>query len=660
MLSNTSNINALLTGSSSDTLMGATSSSTAVTEAGVAGSAFQDQLDKTMQQASKTSEDNAVAKDTVACLPEARSVRTEDAVRDTSQKPNLSTPEQNTEMSAVQEACYTVRTTKQKVSDIEEALENGGGTEFLTELKNLLLFLCNGDLDNLSLDEGGLDALGDLLVQAGFDPASVEELMSDLTIALEEGAGLISVSDFMDSLFELPLAEEEDITHAETLMPTSDLPYIKSLLSMMGVDEQEITSIMDKASEGSSGFDFDEFIEQLEQLLDAANESGSTYQTNSEDDSYTILLKQLDLDSFIEASGAPLTLSTLIDAFAQKLDLIKDNISNRTEQSVSDLFTTDSFDALATQSGRHGLLNQLFSGLTIQQDSEQNVDSAITVSANSDAIVKEIEGRFQVQFMDQVKGNNVNTKTTVEAQALGNKASNDLQTGDADSDRPFKIANNVSDTTKDSTSQMSTKAAQSDAAVMEKTASATNSLSGDTASKSSESQTLVFGVEKSTTASTLETSGTQRTQHPTSTLPDFVTRQVGKSIVRSINTGNDTIRMQLKPPELGRVYMNIDHNGNSMKVSVITEHQSAKDILAANINEIKTILSSSGITLESFEVDLSSDFQQSMADARAQNQSGGKKQAKGGAKDNAQDDASDNITVQTAVINDSGSLHFVA
>jgi flagellar hook-length control protein FliK len=118
--------------------------------------------------------------------------------------------------------------------------------------------------------------------------------------------------------------------------------------------------------------------------------------------------------------------------------------------------------------------------------------------------------------------------------------------------------------------------------------------------------------------------------------------------------------MQLKPPELGKVFMSIDHKGSSIKVSVITEHQSAKDILAANVNEIKTMLSSSGINLESFEVDMSSDFQQSMADARTRDQSAGKKQATQGSGDDAQDDMADNLTIQTAAINDSGSLHFVA
>ncbi|MBP8828553.1 MAG: flagellar hook-length control protein FliK [Desulfobacter sp.] len=666
MLSNASDINALLTGRSSDALMGATGTGTVSTDSGAAVAAFQGQLDKAMQRHSgmeRSREINAVEEETHVSRSQDSSVQTQASPLTTAQKPNLSTEEQNTEISTVEKSRFAVRTTKQKVSDLEDALENGGGSDFLTELKSLLLSISNYDLDNLSMDEEGLDALGDLLVQAGFDQASVEEMLSDLTLTLEEGGGLISVSGFMDDLFELPLAEDQDITRAETLMPTSDLPYIKSLLSMMGVDNQEITSIMDEASEGTRGFDFDTFIEQLEQLLDTDGESGVTYQTKDEDDAYTTLLQQLDLDSFIETSEEPLTLATLIDAFAQKRNLLEDNQANQTEQSLSDMFTTDSFDALATRSGRHGLLNQFFSGLNFQEEREGAVDYSITLSESSDAMVKEIEERFQVQFMDQINRREVSAKTAAEASAVGNSVSSNLQTGKTDSDDAFKIANSFSDTagtSKESASQISTTATQADAAAVEKMTSSTNSQSGDTMSKNSEAHALVFGVEKSTTTGTVGTSGTQRTEQAFSTLPDFVTRQVGKSIVRSINTGDDTIRMQLKPPELGRIYMSIDHNGNGIKISVITEHQSAKDILAANVNEIKTMLSSSGISLESFEVDMSSDFQQSMADARAQGQSGGKKQTKRGSGDDAQEEAADHLTEHTATINNSGSLHFVA
>ncbi|WP_321494510.1 flagellar hook-length control protein FliK [uncultured Desulfobacter sp.] len=647
MTSNVSNINVLLTGSASDALMGAASTGTVSKDNGFSESAFQGQLDKAMQR------------DTDISLSDDISAQTEEL----SQKPNLATKKQSSEISTVDKSSFAVRTIKQKVAEIEDALENGGGLEFLSELKNLLLSLSNCDLDNMSIDKDGLEALGDLLVQAGFDQTSVEELVSDLTISLEEGDGLMSVSHFMDDLFELPLAEEDDITQAEVLMPTSDLPYIKSLLSMMGVDEQEIVSVMDEASQGARGFDFDDFIEQLDQLLQRAENSGQTYAAEGEDGALTTLVEQLDLDSFIDGSGEPLTLATLIDAFTQKLNLIKDNPEDQAEQIIADMFETNSFDAPPTQSGQQELLNQLLSGLNIQTDNEETVDSAITISANSDAMVEEIEDHFHVQFIDQISRGNVTTKTVTDGQATDNATPTDIQTEQTDSDDTVnKMVNTVSDTagyTKESVSQVAMKTPQADAE-LEEISSTTNSQSGETTSKNSENQTLVFGVEKTNTTTTSQTSGTQRMNQSFSTLPDFVTRQVGKSLVRSINTGDDTIRMQLRPPELGRVYMSIDHNGNTMKVSVITEHQSTKDILAANVNEIRTMLSSSGITLESFEVDMSSNFQQSMTDARAQDRSAKKQQTKNGAGNNGSDDVTENLTVQDSYITNGASLHFVA
>lgn len=123
------------------------------------------------------------------------------------------------------------------------------------------------------------------------------------------------------------------------------------------------------------------------------------------------------------------------------------------------------------------------------------------------------------------------------------------------------------------------------------------------------------------------------------------------------------VRIQLKPPELGRLMVNIDHSGNSMKVSIITENQSAKEILAANVNELKSVLSSSGISLEQFEVDMNSDFRQSMADARNQaGQFNGRKRQKNQERGGGLDDrhgGTDPVALMDALEND-GSLHFVA
>nr|NJM03147.1 flagellar hook-length control protein FliK [Desulfobacula sp.] len=142
-------------------------------------------------------------------------------------------------------------------------------------------------------------------------------------------------------------------------------------------------------------------------------------------------------------------------------------------------------------------------------------------------------------------------------------------------------------------------------------------------------------------------------------LPAYVTHQVSKSLVRAINQGESVLKLQLKPPELGRLVMTIENTGNNMKVSIITDNQAAKEILVSNINDIRTALSNSGVTLERFDVDMNSNFQQSMADAR--DQAGKRRQRK-------ENTATDPITAigmddSTGVLdslNPAGSLHYVA
>ncbi len=610
-------------------------------------SAFQGQLDQAMQQG----RENESAGETLSVLDDSATEASDTSIELAAAEPSMKRPElagkKDAGLSTIDNARVYVRKAKEACEDLETALEESAGTQFLSELKSFFLSLSNCDLDNISLDEDGLEALGDMLVQAGFDQAAVEELISDLTLTLDASNGTITVSEFMDSLFDLPAADEADVTEADVLMSTSDLPYIQSLLSMMGVDEEKISAIMDEVSQGTRGFNFEAFIEQLEQLFDGAEETGSSYlgslfQTDANDDSYVTLLEQLGLAAFVEEDG-PLTLSQLINAFEQKFDQQKEDL-DLSAQADDTLSLFSDTGALSTDSGRQALLSQLLSGMQIQDSAQENIPASTVVTTGSDAMTQEIQDWFQTSFLNQVKSSDATT-----------------QSMDVDTELSLDQTNSLSmnySAQKEEPSHIPLKITPLEAPVGETAGTGTSQQSGT--SSGTETQTLVWGVETSTTTTGVNTSGTQKVHQALSTLPDFVTRQVGKSIVRAVSTGDDTIRMQLKPPELGRVYMSIDHSGNSMKVSVITEHQSAKDILTANVNEIKTILSSSGISLDSFDVDMSSDFRQSMADARAKDQSAGKRQSKDGSDGQSREADADNLTVQTADISDSGSLHFVA
>lgn len=99
-----------------------------------------------------------------------------------------------------------------------------------------------------------------------------------------------------------------------------------------------------------------------------------------------------------------------------------------------------------------------------------------------------------------------------------------------------------------------------------------------------------------------------------------------------------------------------------MRVSIVTESLAAKEILTSNATELKAALSNSGVNLEKFEVDMNSNFRQSMADAKNQagefskrNHNRGKS---GFGMDNTEEinDAGNILNS----LNHEGSLHFVA
>jgi flagellar hook-length control protein FliK len=143
-------------------------------------------------------------------------------------------------------------------------------------------------------------------------------------------------------------------------------------------------------------------------------------------------------------------------------------------------------------------------------------------------------------------------------------------------------------------------------------------------------------------------------------MPAYVMNQVEKSVVRAINQGENVLKIQLKPAELGRLVMTIDNVGNSMKVSITTENLVAKDILNAHVNELKTVLAAAGISLDKFDVDMSSDFRQSMTDTKNQSNNSNRKNRN---KDNNLFDSNtiDGLNEGSLVTTiQAGSYHFVA
>jgi flagellar hook-length control protein FliK len=95
-------------------------------------------------------------------------------------------------------------------------------------------------------------------------------------------------------------------------------------------------------------------------------------------------------------------------------------------------------------------------------------------------------------------------------------------------------------------------------------------------------------------------------------LPASLVDQVGKQISRSILRGDQVVTLQLKPPDLGTVRIEMDIKDHTLNLSMTAEHHSVKELLLNNVHELKEALVQHGVKLEKVDVQVNYNFGQSL------------------------------------------------
>ena len=524
---------------------------------------------------------------------------------------------------------------KGNISTIEMSFTDAVGQhqslQFLSNLKDFFLQLSNGNLSNINMDVQGLDVLEKMLLKAGFDSGEVDELISGLSEKIQyKGSvfGDLSLKEVMDSLFKLSTETEEE--SEEVILETSALPFITSVLTSLGFPQEEVSQIMSQADRGQKGISLDVVIDQLKSIESQSLYTGQSFKTQEGDASFTGLFEQLGL-AVPENNSSQLSLN----GFIYSLETLKQNFveaeNNTSESSTIDLINnTNSLNTdIMVKESFGNLFESLFKYLDIQSEKTSMPEFSY----------EQIKDQFKNDLLIPDK-NNPNKKGLFSQNTISS---------DGKSEQILKEIESI----------LSGKSGPA-------TDSKSISKGGDENVKLLNPDIAKGGETFQLAASDIKPESTSlnalKTKASFNNLPNYVMNQVGKSVVRAINQGENTLSLQLKPPELGRLLMTIDHAGNSMKVSIITENHAAKDILTSNMNELKTVLANAGISLEKFDVDMDSNFRQSMADAKNQSSQFGKK------KQNKGNNQLDAVTVEGK--NDSaggmiaaiqnGSYHFVA
>ena len=559
----------------------------------------------------------------------------------------------------------------EKIAEAVSAeLETEKGKDFIEKLENFLRSISGENFQNLSMDKEGLNALKQLLAGAGYSMDDITGLFEKLQMEQGKQGETVSVADLLDGLSELeaPVSEQEEGEEPDYMLASSSLPLIDSILTSFGVPRDMKESIL-AAAKTDSGIDLDSLIQDLQQVQKQAFFSNQSFSASAEEGNIEKLFEQLNLSG--QKDEKSFSLADFIKALENRRQELR-TASNATENQAG---SRSGQDAMAKNSGIQELMDLLSAKTPMKEDriSMANGEKAAKSSDLMATLVKSLNLATQ-DGKNGARGGTAQPKadaTNFSIMDLSKKQLHELLFSGQNSQNP-------------SSEGGKTGIDQKISAVLEKLESG---ISGKNGSRENGSQGLKTGDSDgkagllkegtssssrfSDNASAANASDFKSSESPkymaalkakpaVKNLPNYVTNQIGKGLFKAVNNGETELKLQLKPPELGRIVMRIDDTGGGMRVNVMAENHSARDILLSHAHDLKSTLANSGISLESFDVQMGKDFGQSMADARGQSGQSGKKGKNSGTGQEEGDPLDGDQTMDEEYPETTGSLHCVA
>ena len=548
-----------------------------------------------------------------------------------------------------------------KIADSFSAeLETVQGKNFVEKLKNFLRNISGDDYQNLSIGTEGLEALKQLLAGAGYSMEDIDALLEKLQMKQGEEGQTISLSELLDGLsgLEAVNGEKEDAEESDYMLASSSLPFIDSILTSLGVPRDIKESILaDAKTEG--GIDLDALLKGLQDLQKQSFFSNGSFSASAEEGNIGKLFEQLNLKG--QNDGKNFSLADFIEALEarrQELKMLSGAQANRMSASAG-----------SKTSGLPELM-ELLAAKTNEKGESANTANGEKAVKSSDLLASLVK--------------NLNLKTD------GGKSGNAAASNQGKAEQPhFSIMDlskkQLNELLFSKQDNQNTSAGskpgvdQKLSAILEKVESAISQKNGSEGIKAGDSDgktglfkegpqggSRVSETMAATNASDFKSAdsakylSTLKAKPAVKNLPNYVTNQIGKGIFKAVNNGETELKLQLKPPELGRIVMRIDDAGGGMRVNVMAENHSARDILISHAHDLKTTLANSGISLESFDVEMGKDFGQSMADARGQSGQSGKKGKNSATGHEEGEPHGGDPAMDEGYSETTGSLHYVA
>lgn len=425
-------------------------------------------------------------------------------------------------------------------------------------------------LSKISLEQEDLPLLKEFLLHLGFSEEKGEEILKGL--AENHPGGEILLSQFIQHIAELGLPEANSLQHLEP----SVVPQLESVLRDLGLTPKEVERVFAETRVEGGGLDLAKLVLRLKAFHHEMKVGTGIENRQVAFDRISNQLEkiglhspvmdrqgQISLKDFIvslermtgardEGEPLPADIKGTIDRILERASLSKENRASQSSWASLAKVKVDPSAVMDKLSGRDGLLNRA------------------------------APFKRKASFAPQAGKEN-------------NQAIHGPQK--SGSPNPLKGLELLSNVNGDQGSE--------------------KGLNWENYKVQAEKAT--FSVPGQTSGSTFSDAihATKQNQMPTrDVLPTYLVDQVGKQISRSLQRGDRIIKIQLKPPELGMVKVEMALKDNVLKLGMIIESSAVKELLLANTNELKEALAEQGVKLEKIDVQIGDHSNQTFSDLK--------------------------------------------
>ena len=438
-------------------------------------------------------------------------------------------------------------------------------------------------LNEFFLKEDDFPLVKKFFLQCGFSKEQINKFLKDLKS--ESPGGQINLSYFLQKASELESPEEK--AYKDKVISSSATPYIESILRDFQFTPNEMNNVISAVKVDGGGLDLDKFITKLKGISTQKSivVKNGVDQIISKMEKIGIHLKnqgrieQISLEDFSASLEQTVNRSYTNNKLASEIKGTLDGLLKRVTASDQNVSYTSSIKFSQNYNSANSL---------IEEKTEKSRNHLFNVNGKKFASGKNNaeDNESIISYIKQKNDKVVHHRQIDVNLSTSKERSN-----------PFSELNNkmeLANPTERNNYRVQAETGQMDAAK-------------NTASFNFADSIGNVGNNKNGSMGYLQAS---------------LINQVGKQISRSILNGDQIVRLQLKPPDLGTVKIKIDIKDNTLKLGIVAEHHSVKELLLNNIHQLKEALLHQGVKLDKVDVQIDYNFGQSLNGSKEGSNSG--------------------------------------